>query len=174
MPVENWVRHRVEEAARRGLFDDLPLSGKPLPRRDPQHDPDWVTDWMRREQIDVSLLLPPSLALAREVEQLPGRLAAIRDEQRVRDLVADLNRRIRAAIARPESGPPMRTRPVDVESVVTRWRETTPPPPARRATPLPPVTAPALPCGSQRATVLFGLAVLFVLAGVVVLGIVTS
>ena len=175
VPVHDWVRHQIEQAERRGLFEDLPLTGKPIPGLDRERDPgDWLGGWVKRERIDVSALLPPSLALAKEVEDLPTRLSRERDERRVRELAADLDRRIRAAIARPQAGPPMRTRPLDVEAVVARWRQTAPPATVRPPAPATLPRIPAAPRGSTRGTVAFGLAALAVLAAVVLAGVLLS
>jgi hypothetical protein len=67
-------------------------------------------------------LLPPSLALKREVQDLPELLAAERTERRVRELVEDLNERIRQAYLNHLSGPPLTVAPVDVEEAVEDWR----------------------------------------------------
>jgi len=70
-----------------------------------------------------SALLPPSLALPKEVDALPARLAKVRTEQEVRDIVADLNKRIMDVHRQPQVGPPLRLGPLDVEEVVREWRE---------------------------------------------------
>lgn len=122
MSPEEWVRYQIRTAEARGSFRDLPLTGKPLPARALRLDRDWVAELVEREQLDGSALLPLSITLAREVEQLPGRLARERGEDRVRALVVDLDARIRAAYRMVLTGPPMRTLPLDVEAVVDRWR----------------------------------------------------
>ena len=122
MPVPTWVELQIRDAERQGAFENLPGQGKPIPDIDvPRTELAWLTGYLKRENVDLSLMLPPSLALAREVEFLPAALREQRTEAQVREIVADLNARIRSAILRPQEGPPMRVQPVDVEAAVSRW-----------------------------------------------------
>lgn len=118
---ESWVERQLREARDRGSFDGLPGTGKPLPRTG-SDDLAWVREKARREDLPVSALLPPALAVAKEAEDLPGRLARERSESRVRDLVVELNARIDAARRAPQLGPPVRTGLLDVDEVVAAWR----------------------------------------------------
>ena len=127
MSWETWVERRLREAREQG-FDDLAGLGKPLEVRD--HDPmSWVREKDRQKGLPITALLPPSLAVAKEVEDLPVTLARERSEARVRDLLTDLNRRIDAARRGPQVGPPARTPLLDVEEQVAAWRAALPPPP---------------------------------------------
>ncbi|EOD59838.1 DUF1992 domain-containing protein [Amycolatopsis vancoresmycina] len=118
-----WVDRQIDEARERGEFDDLPGTGQPLPK--PTGN-DAATDWVLREVRkgghDTKALLPPALALKREVQDLPDRLAAERTERRVRELVEDLNTRIRHAYLNHLSGPPLTVALVDAEEAVEDWR----------------------------------------------------
>ncbi|MEV6645091.1 DUF1992 domain-containing protein [Amycolatopsis sp. NPDC051371] len=118
-----WVDRQIGEARDRGEFDDLPGTGKPLPK--PTGN-DAATDWVLRQVRDgghdAKALLPPALALKREVQDLPERLAAERTEGRVREVVADLNERIRQAYLNHHTGPPLTVALVDVEEAVGDWR----------------------------------------------------
>ena len=118
-----WVDRQIDEARERGEFDDLPGTGKPLPK--PTGN-DAATDWVLREVRkgghDTRALLPPALALKREVQDLPERLAGERTERQVRDVVEDLNTRIRPAYLNHHTGPPLTVALVDVEEAVTDWR----------------------------------------------------
>jgi Domain of unknown function (DUF1992) len=118
-----WVDRQIGEARERGEFDDLPGTGKPLPK--PTGN-DAATDWMLRQVRagghDTEALLPPALALKREVQDLPERLAGERAEERVREVVADLNERIRQAYLNHHTGPPLTVALVDVEEAVEDWR----------------------------------------------------
>lgn len=123
MSVPDWVEHQIRTAQQRGEFDNLPGTGEPIPDLDHRRDElAWVADYLRRENVDAATVLPPALALAKEVEQLPQRLRRERSPARVRELVEDLNARIRAAYRAPQSGPPMRVRPVDADTVLSQWR----------------------------------------------------
>jgi hypothetical protein len=133
---ESWVERQLREARDRGSFDDLPGTGKPLLPAS-FDELAWVREKLRREDLPVSALLPPALAVAKEVEDLPARLARERSEARVRAIVADVNGRIDAARRGPQVGPPVRTRFVDVEAAVAAWREAV----AARSTPPPPTPA---------------------------------
>ncbi|HEU0103903.1 MAG TPA: DnaJ family domain-containing protein [Mycobacteriales bacterium] len=124
---ESWTERQLREARERGSFDDLPGAGKPLPRA-AADELAWVREKARREDLPVLALLPPALALAKEVEDLPERLARERSEPRARRLLEDLNARIDAARRGPQVGPPVRTGLLDVEALLAGWRETAAPP----------------------------------------------
>ena len=120
MAFESWVDRRIREAQERGAFDNLPGAGKPLKNLDRRDDDWWVKDLMAREQL--SFVLPTSLALRKEVEDLPKTLAPLWREDDVRELIEDLNARIVEARRRPTSGPPVFIKTVDVEQALTAWR----------------------------------------------------
>jgi len=122
MPVGDWIDQQIRAAEERGEFDDLPGRGKPLPKRTGDVM-EWVAEKLRAENTDTKALLPPSLVLRKELEELPERLAGVRSEAKVREIVTDLNNRIKREILIPRGGPPLLVRLVDVEAVVARWRE---------------------------------------------------
>ncbi|RZS34416.1 uncharacterized protein DUF1992 [Herbihabitans rhizosphaerae] len=117
----DWIEGQIRTAQDRGDFDDLPGTGKPIPAG-AKDGMDWVAKKMREEQADPTTFLPPSLALAKEIEDLPARVRRERSEKRVRELAEDLNDRIRQAYREPQVGPPMRVAPVDVDEIVQAWR----------------------------------------------------
>jgi len=120
---EGWVEHQIREAQRRGSFDDLPGKGKPLPGlNEPWNDMSWIAAMLHRENLPVAAILPPALALAKEVEDLPAQLANQRSEAAVRALIEDLNDRIRRAHRLPQTGPPVRVKTCDVEELLETWR----------------------------------------------------
>ena len=121
MRYESWVERQVREAIERGEFDNLPGAGRPLPSINGREDENWwVKGLLEREQLPMPL--PTSLALRREVADLPQTLADVPDESTVRDIIEDLNRRIRDSHRRRVDGPPIVVKPVDVEQIVTDWR----------------------------------------------------
>ncbi|UOX88922.1 DUF1992 domain-containing protein [Amycolatopsis sp. FBCC-B4732] len=118
-----WVDRQIAEARDRGEFDDLPGTGRPLPKPTGNDAAtDWVLREVRRGGHDTKALLPPALALKREVQDLPATLAAERTEARVREVVTDLNERIRQAYLNHHTGPPLTVALVDVEEAVRDWR----------------------------------------------------
>ena len=120
MRFESWAERQVREAIERGEFDNLPGAGRPLPGLNGRDDEDWwVKGFLEREKI--SMPLPTSLALRKEIAELPRTLAGVRDEAEVRRLVADLNERIRDSHRRKVDGPPLVLRPVDLEATVADW-----------------------------------------------------
>jgi hypothetical protein len=121
MPAEDWVERQIRVAQERGEMDNLPGAGKPLPNR-PGGALAWVTQKLREENHDTAALLPPSLALPKEVETLPARLTTVRTERAVREIVADLNERIATVHRNPQHGPPLRLGELDADEVVHRWR----------------------------------------------------
>jgi hypothetical protein len=125
--AESSLDRQIREAEERGDFADLPGKGKPIAGIDrPLRDGEWIAAYARREKLPVTAMLPPALALAKELEDLPQTLATIRAEKLVRDVLTDLNRRIREARLSHLGGPPMLARPVDVEQVVRDWRTARP------------------------------------------------
>jgi len=121
VPYESWVERQIREATERGEFDNLPGAGRPLPGLNGRDDEDWwVKGFLEREKI--SMPLPASLALRKEVSDLSETLAGVRDEVEVRRLVEDLNERIRDSHRRRIDGPALVLRPVDVEAVIAEWR----------------------------------------------------
>ncbi len=125
----SWIDRQINEAAERGAFDNLPGSGKPLPKRnDADAAQAWLRDYARREGVPAEDLLPTPLRLRKEIERLTGSVGDLRSEQEVRDVVADLNRRIIQWRRVPE-GPPIYLPLVDADTLVSRWREGQPPGP---------------------------------------------
>ncbi len=117
---ENWIDRQIREATERGEFDGLPGAGKPL--RDLSRDgDDW---WIRRklEREDLSGALPTTLSLRREKERIQELLADVRTEAQARELVEDLNDRIRHSHRRAVQGPPVFIATVDVEATLATWR----------------------------------------------------
>jgi Domain of unknown function (DUF1992) len=122
MPYESWVERQIREATERGEFDNLPGAGRPLPGLNGRDDEDWwVKGFLEREKIPMPL--PASLALRKEVSDLPETLAGVRNEVDVRRLVEDLNERIRDSHRRRIDGPALVLRPVDVEAAIAEWRD---------------------------------------------------
>lgn len=120
MPYESWVERQVREAMERGEFDNLPGAGQPLPGLTGRDDEDWwVKNFVERERIS---LLPTSLALRKELTELPETLRAVRDELDVRRRIEDLNDRVRYTHRHRVDGPPLVLTPVDVENAVAEWR----------------------------------------------------
>jgi len=117
-----YVETAIQQAIRRGEFDDLPGAGKPLPGLGDHHDPDW---WIRRKIQTEKLtgLGPPALMLRVEHEQLDDRLDALHREAEVRDAVEDFNRRVIEARRQLLGGPPVVTPTRDVEQTVAAWRQ---------------------------------------------------
>lgn len=134
----SWIDQQIQAAQAAGAFDDLPGAGKPIPDlhvRDSELD--YVAKVVKRESLDPLSFLPPSLALARELEQLEDKLRAFHCEKHVRDYVEDFNSRVDKAVRGPAAGPPVRVRHQDVDHVLETWRSL-----QQTAVPEPPV-APA-------------------------------
>jgi hypothetical protein len=117
-----YVETVLQQAIRRGDFDDLPGAGKPLTGLTAVHDPDW---WIRRkiEREQLTGLGPPALTLRVENRGLDDRLDAMAREDDVRAVLEDFNLRIVEARRQLQGGPPVVTPSRDVELEVARWRE---------------------------------------------------
>ncbi|MFD4960250.1 DUF1992 domain-containing protein [Microbacterium sp. NPDC058389] len=114
------VETAIQQAIRRGEFDDLPGAGKPLPGLGDHHDPDW---WIRRkiETEQLTGLGPPALMLRVESEGLEASLDQLTRESEVRDALDDFNRRVVEARRQLLGGPPVVTPTRDVEAEVAAW-----------------------------------------------------
>jgi hypothetical protein len=131
------VEAQIRSAEARGAFDNLPGAGKPIPGlMDPDDPMWWIKGFVQREGVPAEAMLPPSLALRREIEKLPETVRTMRSQRSVRDHVEDLNHRIRRWIQIPV-GPQVPLRTVDVDEVLDAWR-------AARTLPSPP-PAPVAP-----------------------------
>ena len=116
---ESWIDRQIREAIERGEFDNLPGSGKPLQGLDRQDEDWWIKAKLERE--NVRGLLPPSLALRREIQDIGATVADLREESEVRAVAEDLNARIIDGRRRGVDGPHLVIRTVDVEAVVAAW-----------------------------------------------------
>ncbi len=104
----------------RGEFDNLPGAGKPIDLGRPG-DADW---WLRRklEKEDLTGAMPTSLRLRREKQDIQQTLADVRTRELARDLIEDLNARIKDSNARQVERVPIYTRPLDVDEVLAEWQ----------------------------------------------------
>ena len=116
-----WVDLQVQEAMRRGEFDDLPGAGKPLDLPD-KHDPDWwVKQLIEREKI--TGIAPAAIGLRKEDAELDAVLDREASADGVRRVVTDFNARVVDARRQLTGGPPVVTPTRDVEAEVIRWQE---------------------------------------------------
>jgi len=139
MSFQTWVDEQIARAQREGAFDGLDGAGKPLPRRDRDKTSyEWALEWARREEADVAAMMPTGLALRKEREELPARVARQPTEELARAVVEAHNARVDQYYRRPVEGPWIPVGMPDVEELVAEWRRTRPP-----VVPEPPATAPA-------------------------------
>jgi hypothetical protein len=115
-----YVEQAIQQAMRRGDFDDLPGAGKPLQGLREVTDPDW---WIRRkiERESLTGLGPPAFTLRTESAALGDRMDGLHREDEVRDLLLDFNRRVVEARRQLLGGPPVVTPTRDVEAEVDAW-----------------------------------------------------
>ncbi|MGA1838013.1 DUF1992 domain-containing protein [Herbiconiux sp. 11R-BC] len=116
-----FVEIQIQQAMRRGDFDDLPGAGKPLRGLGGSYDPDW---WIRQkiERENLTGLGPPALTLRTENASLDERLDALHSEPQVREVLDDFNRRVIEARRQLQGGPPVVTPVRDVDAELERWR----------------------------------------------------
>ncbi|MBK4348658.1 J-domain-containing protein [Lacisediminihabitans changchengi] len=116
-----YVEIQLQQAMRRGDFDDLPGAGKPIPDLHEAYDPNW---WIRRkiERERLTGLGPPALTLRTENASLDAQLDALASERQVREVLDDFNSRIVAARRQLQGGPPVVTPPRDVDATIAAWR----------------------------------------------------
>jgi hypothetical protein len=119
VPWESWIDKQVRRAHERGEFDELPGSGKPLSDLGKPFDPmRWVKDKLRREGLSY---MSPSVALREEARVTLEAALGAASETEVRELIADINERIREANRKGIRGPALMLIPFDVERVVREW-----------------------------------------------------
>lgn len=118
---ESWIDRQIREAIERGEFDNLEGAGRPLRSLD-DRDPDW---WVKAklEREGIAPPLPDSLQLRKEREEIQRTLADVQFEHQVREIVADLNSRIRESYRRRPDGPLRITHTLVADDVVGEWRE---------------------------------------------------
>jgi Domain of unknown function (DUF1992) len=123
MGYETWIDKQIREAEARGEFDNLPGAGKPIPGIDQPHDEmRWIANWVRREGVPTSALLPTPLQLRKEIHELPALVRDLRSEMAVREKIDELNKRIRDWTLVPRGGPQIAVFPVEPDEVVEQWR----------------------------------------------------
>jgi Domain of unknown function (DUF1992) len=116
-----WVDGQIRRAMERGEFDNLPLHGKPIPGLDGPHDPGWwIKNLIHREQL--TGLGPDGPRLRREDADLDAVLDKVSTEADVRRILADFNARVVVARRQLRGGPPVTTKPRDVDREVAAWR----------------------------------------------------
>lgn len=116
-----WVEIQLQQAIRRGEFDNLPGAGKPIPGIDQPYDPDWwIKRLIERERISV---LPPALALRKEDAELDETLDRESRPAEVRRILEDFNARIIDARRQLQGGPPVITPLRDVDEELEAWKE---------------------------------------------------
>lgn len=122
MSFETWTDKQIREAQERGDFENLPGTGKPIPGKgQPDDELWWLKGYLAREKLD--FVLPTSLRLRKEIEDIAVRVDRERREYGVRKVVEELNERIGQENRWPTAGPPLNRMPLDVESVVAGWHE---------------------------------------------------
>lgn len=118
---ESWIDRQIRLGMERGEFANLAGVGKPLAGIDDPHDDDW---WIKRKLKEEGVsVLPPTLAVRKELDDARAEIAAAESEETVRRLVADINARIVRTNRLATSGPPSTVMPLNVERVVADWRD---------------------------------------------------
>ncbi|MDO5500368.1 MAG: DUF1992 domain-containing protein [Propionibacteriaceae bacterium] len=121
VPVfEGWIDRQIREAMERGEFDNLPGAGQPIPNLDDTDENWWIKAKLAREGLKPPL--PNALALRREVEEIQRTLADVRSETQAREIIADLNARVRELYLHSDRGPLIVVRTVAVEPAIEQWR----------------------------------------------------
>lgn len=147
------VESAIEQAARRGDFDDLPGAGKPLDLP-ATHDPDWwVNQRIASGDIDRQALLPAVVLLRKEYEKRDETLAALPTAKAAREYAEDFTERVHQD-RRATPFQRMLAPAWDPDEAAARWRELRAATEEQRAAsdeePPPPAPSDAAPRGSRR------------------------
>jgi hypothetical protein len=117
---ETWIDRQIREAKERGEFDNLPGSGRPIRDLGEVHDELWwIRQLVQRENIET---LPPTLKLRKDRDAALELIPHLDSETAVREIVDEINLRIRTLNSRAHEGPPSTLMPLDVDAIVDRWR----------------------------------------------------
>ncbi|GAA2661174.1 DnaJ family domain-containing protein [Nonomuraea recticatena] len=118
---ETLIDRQIREAQERGEFDNLPGAGKPLPDRNEIADELW---WVKRKlaEENLSMPLPPSLALRKEAHAALAQAREATTEAEVRRILEEINERIVEGNRKAMSGPPLNLMPYDIEEFLDEWR----------------------------------------------------
>ncbi len=117
---QTWIDRQIEEGRERGAFDDLPGAGRPIRGLDrPRDELWWVRDKLKREGVEY---LPPALAIRKEAAAAERRAVDATTEAEAREILEDINARIRHLNSHTVDGPPTTLMPLDVEATIDRWR----------------------------------------------------
>jgi hypothetical protein len=123
MGFTSWIDQQIIEAEKRGVFDNLPGAGKPIPDRgESDYSQAWLREYLRREGVSAEELLPTPLKLRKEIERLDEGVQNLHSEQEVRDAAEELNRRI-MDWRLTALGPPIFVPLVNEEIMVKKWRD---------------------------------------------------
>src|SRR5438128_10520409 len=96
---DSWIEQLIREAQAKGVFDELPGAGKPLPGLDEPYDPMW---WVRPNLGDEQLsLLPDGLQTRLELD----RALEARPKEDLREGPQGLDQRTAASNARAPEAP---------------------------------------------------------------------
>ena len=122
--VDGIVDRAIQQAEREGAFQGLKGAGLPLEGLDGPRDPEWwAKEKLRREGVDLTDALPPTLRLRVERERLCLRLGGMSSEAEVRRHVESFNEQVLEDRRRPVVGPasPPVVALVDVDEMVREW-----------------------------------------------------
>lgn len=113
---------QIREATERGEFDNLPGAGKPLTNLDDDSPDWWIKGKLKHEGLDMPL--PAGLALRKEAQEAFEKIADVAYEADAREILEDLNNRIRESYFQPlpDQGRLFVIPLVDIEALLTRWR----------------------------------------------------
>ncbi|MFF7632995.1 DUF1992 domain-containing protein [Kitasatospora sp. NPDC008050] len=122
LDFESWIDRQIREAETRGEFAELPGLGRPLAGLNVPYDEAW---WIKQKVVHEGhgAILDPTLALRKEIEDTLAEAANAPDEWRVRELLEPLNERIAANLRMPPPGPPLGRSLIDIDEVVSQWRQ---------------------------------------------------
>jgi len=120
MSFTSWIDQQISEAADRGAFDDLPGTGKPLPKRNDFDGQAWLADYVRRQGGSIEDTLPTPLRLRKQRELLAAAVPEFSSQEQVREAAAELNEQIIKWRKFPQD-PPIFVPLVDTEGLVKLW-----------------------------------------------------
>lgn len=118
---ESWIDRQIRKATERGDFANLPGAGKPIPDLDKPFDEMWwVKGKLRSEGLTY---LPPSLVLRKQAHDAREAALQAQSEGEVRQIIDNVNERIRDANSKGIAGPPIMLRPLDVDRILHEWHK---------------------------------------------------
>ena len=120
MTFESWVDVQLNQAQKRGAFDNLPGKGQAIAGLDEVHDETWwVKNKLRDEKLNGA---PRTIEMRRKAERFVETYLSLPSEWTLRNKATALNKEINEA-NRGDLGPLLPQKRLDIEQLCQEWHK---------------------------------------------------